>query len=223
MDLDDARLKLFCHVFTCPAEMARSVAAAAHCRMFRAGAMVVRTGGRQDQIILILMGRARVLIYAVDGRSVRLPDLVPGDLFGSIEDGGVSDDQTEVVAETALETATYRAVDFLRLAQQHGNVGLALSRMLLRRLRWATERMVERSTISAAGRTYAEVLRMARAGGDGRTIRPAPVIAALAERAQTTRETASRAIAALERRGIVRRTADAMLIVAPQRLQDMIV
>ena len=89
-------------------------------------------------------------------------------------------------------------------------------------MRKATGRMVERTTLSAAGRVHAELLRLARAG-DGRTIRPAPVLAALAVRVQSTRETVSRTINALERRGLIRRDAEAFFLVAPQRIEEMVV
>ena len=54
------------------------------------------------------------------------------------------------------------------------------------------------------------------------TIRPAPVIADLALRVATTRETASRAVNGLERRGIIRRDGDGLTVVAPNRLEEMI-
>ena len=72
------------------------------------------------------------------------------------------------------------------------------------------------------GRVHAELLRLARLA-DGRVIRPAPVLAKLAVRVQSTRETVSRTINALERRGIIRRERDALVIVAPHRLEEMIV
>jgi DNA-binding GntR family transcriptional regulator len=52
---------------------------------------------------------------------------------------------------------------------------------------------------------------------------PAPVLANLAVRAYTTRETVSRAVSALERRGIISRHADALVIVAPHRLEELVV
>ena len=82
--------------------------------------------------------------------------------------------------------------------------------------------MVNRTTLSAPGRVYAELLRLARLG-DGITIRPAPVHAALAVNVQSTRETVSRAVNAIERRGIVRREDDALVIVAAQRLEEMVI
>jgi DNA-binding MarR family transcriptional regulator len=82
--------------------------------------------------------------------------------------------------------------------------------------------MVERTTLSACGRVHAELLRMARQG-DGRAIRPPPVLSALAVRVQSTRETVSRTIHALERRGIVRLEPGALIIVAPRRLEELVV
>ena len=45
----------------------------------------------------------------------------------------------------------------------------------------------------------------------------------MAVRVQSTRETVSRAVSALERRGIVRRDGDALVIVATQRLEELVV
>jgi DNA-binding GntR family transcriptional regulator len=69
---------------------------------------------------------------------------------------------------------------------------------------------------------YAELLRLARLG-DGKAIRPAPVLSALAIRVQSTRETVSRAVNDLERRGIIRRQDDALVIVASQRLEELVI
>ena len=90
-------------------------------------------------------------------------------------------------------------------------MGLLVSRALLRQLRAASLRVTERSTLSASGRVHAELLRLAHLR-DGRTIRPAPVLSSLAVRIHSTRETVSRAINALERRGIIRRDGDALVI-----------
>jgi DNA-binding IclR family transcriptional regulator len=82
--------------------------------------------------------------------------------------------------------------------------------------------MFERSALTARGRVCAELLRLALEAKD-HTIRPAPVIAELALRAATTRETASRTVNGLERRGIIRRDADALVVIAPHRLEAEII
>lgn len=224
LELDDASLTLFRQTFGCSAEVALVVAGPARRRDYAAKAVVAAPGTVSDTMTMILSGTARLLLYMRDGRTVRLNDLGPGDLFGALggQDSSTAND-SEVVAISKLGAAVYRLIDFVRLAENQGCVGLALSRMLLRRLQWTTERMLERTMLSANGRVHAELLRLAREGEDGRSIRPAPVVTELAERVQTSRETASRAIAALERRGIITRTSTVLTIVAPRQLEDMVV
>lgn len=147
---------------------------------------------------------------------------MPGDFFGAIANPTPDPEEADVVAVEEARTAVFRILDFLGLAETHACVGLALSKMLLKQLRATSMRISERSTLSAIGRVHAELLRMARLG-DGKTICPAPVLVSLAVRAHTTRETASRAINALERRGIIARQADILVIVAPHRLEELIV
>ena len=111
-------------------------------------------------------------------------------------------------------------MDFLSLAERYGCVGLALSRVLLRQLSAATAQMVARTTLTAQGRVYQRLLELA---GAADRIAPLPVLAHLAEEVHTTRETASRAVHALERRGIVRREGRALVIVSRRRLEAEIV
>ena len=82
-------------------------------------------------------------------------------------------------------------------------------------------RMFEQVALSAVGRVHAELLRQARQAQE-LTIRPAPVVADLAVQVATTRETASRAVNALDRRGIIRRGDDQLVVVAPHRLEELI-
>jgi CRP-like cAMP-binding protein len=130
--------------------------------------------------------------------------------------------EADVVAAVDVRAAIFLALDFLALVEAHGCVGLALSRMLLKRLRAATGKMVGRVTLSAAGRVHAALLELAK-GTDGHVIRNPPTISALAEQVQSTRETVSRTVNALERRGLIRREPGALVIVAPHRLEAMIV
>jgi CRP-like cAMP-binding protein len=152
---------------------------------------------------------------------VLLHEYHSGDLFGALGEIEPVRQDADVRALDEARALVLDAAEFAMLAQQHGCISLALSRMLLKRLRRTTERMYERAAVSAVGRVYAELLRQARASAD-LTIRPAPVVAELALRVSTTRETASRAINGLERRGIIRRDTGALAIIAPTRLEEMI-
>ena len=98
---------------------------------------------------------------------------------------------------------------------------LAISRRLIARLAEQNRRLAESSTLSAAGRVHAEILRLARASSD-LTIRPAPVLSQLAMHVQSTRETVSRTISALQKRGIVRRDESGLTVVAEHRLEELV-
>ena len=209
-------------VFACSSEVADAIARRAHDGAFPARAVIIRQGDDCSETYLLVAGRAHALLYGAEGQFVLLHEFLPGDVFGAVAEARAAAEEAEVVAVDDVRAAIFLALDFLALIEAHGCVGLALSRMLLKRLRAATGKMVERVTLSAGGRVHAELLRLARLG-DGTSIRPAPVISALAVRVQSTRETVSRTINALERRGVIRRDAEALVIVAPHRLEAMIV
>ena len=182
---------------------------------------MLKQGDRADVTFLLILGRAHALTHGVEGQLVLLHEYLPGDFFGAVAHAAPVPEKADVVAVEDVRVAAFLALDFLTLIETHGCVGLAVSRMLLRQLQASADRIVERTTLSVAGRVYAELLRLARLG-DGRTIRPPPVLSALAVRVQSTRETVSRTINALERRGLIRRDADTLTIVAPHRLEEMI-
>lgn len=209
-------------VLGCSPDVARAVAAHATARQYPAQALILRYGDRTNQAWLVMAGRAQALVYALDGQMVLIHEYGAGDLFGAVAGEDAWPIEAEVIAAEPTHAATLPAADFLLLVDRHGSLGLLLVRSLLGQLRATSMRMVDRTTLSAPGRVYAELLRLARLG-DGRTIRPAPVHAALAVRVQSARETVSRAVSALERRGIVRRDHDALVIVAEQRLEEMVV
>jgi CRP-like cAMP-binding protein len=171
---------------------------------------------------LLVEGRAQALACGLEGRLVLLHEYQPGDVFGIVVAGEAAAADADVVAAEDVRTAVFAAADFVALIETHGCVALLVSRALLRQLRAASMRVTERTTLSAAGRVHAELLRLARLS-DGRTIRPAPVLAVLAVRVHSTRETVSRSINALLRRGILRRDGDALVIVAPHRLEELVV
>jgi len=210
-----------CRTFACTAEVAEQVLARARIASFAGQAVIVRQGDRVSLAYLLMVGQARAFLCTAEGQMVLLHEFAPGDFFGSLGEmeGGRQD--ADVVAIGPLEALQFEGAQLALLAQQHGCIGLALSRLLIQRLRATTARMYERSALSAVGRVYSELLRMAREH-EGMAIRPAPVLSDLALRMSTTRETASRAVSGLERRGIVRRDADALVIVAPRRLEEMI-
>ena len=202
-------------LFACSDETARGIRMRAAPRRVDAEAAVIRQGDDVAEAFLMWIGRTRATHHTEDGRAVTLRDFAPGEFFGAL--GGAPEAaEAEVAALEESRLAVFVALDFMTLAERYGCVGLALSRVLLRQLKAATDQMVARTTLTAFGRVYQRLLELAEAG---ERIEPAPVLAHLAEEVHTTRETASRAVHALERRGIVRRDGRALVIVSRRRLE----
>ena len=82
------------------------------------------------------------------------------------------------------------------------------------------DRMAARIGLSATGRCYQALL--SKSDDDG-WIRPPPVLSALAIGVNTTRETASRALAHLIRRGIAERHDDGLRIVSRRMLEELVI
>jgi CRP-like cAMP-binding protein len=190
-------------------------------RAFPAQAALIRQGDAVAFTWLLVLGRARALLWSAEGQMVLLQEFGPGDLFGALGELDPTPHQVEVVAVEGVSAFLLAATDLVFLAERHGVIGLALARLLLRRLRTATTRVYERSALTAAGRVHAELLRLA-GEAENLTIRPAPVLSELAVRVGSTRETVSRAVNMLERRGIIRREAGALIVVSPRLLEELI-
>ena len=212
--------------FGCSLETSQALMAQARCQAHGARTILVRQGERADEVILMLFGRARAVMVTMDGRSFRLGDYKVGDLFGAVERG--ESQRAEVTAMEATETARFLAPAFFELAERHNCVALTLSRSLLRQIAHLSDLLGARVSLSAVGRVYAELARLADAAEDAdrggvQRVSPLPTVTELASRAQTTRETASRALSALERRQIVERRGAALEIVSRRRLDELIV
>lgn len=198
---------------------AQAVAARAVSRRYPARQVILRQGDSPRDVQLLIEGRARVRHITVDGRQIQLHDLLPGDLFGRL-DAARPEQPAEVAAVEAVGTALFLASEFVALAESHGALALLLAQSLLRRLGGLTDQLVARTTLSSVGRIHAELLRRA---GEALRISPPPVLAELAASVDTSRETVSRAINGLERRGIISRDETALVILVPRRLEELVV
>lgn len=217
--MDALRLALQ-QAFACSPEVAERLMRTGAERRWCAESEILTQGGRCREAYVLLEGRARARLNGADGQETLVQDFFAGDLFGAIGPLDPEPYDAEVVALEPCRAAVFPAADFQRLIEAHGCLGLAVSRMLLRQLRAASHRLVERTSLSAAGRVHAALLRL---GGERRRIEPWPSPTALAPDVQSTRETVSRTLHALERRGIVRRDGAALVIVAPRRLEELVV
>lgn len=207
--------------FACSDEDVERLRRCASSRSYAARGVILRQGEVRRDTLLLAAGKAQAILYAADGRFALLHDYRAGDLLGVVAHEDSSLVEADVLAVEAARVVMFLSLEFLRLVETRPAIAMAVSRILLNQLRAATERLAAQMILSANGRIHAELLRLAREG-DGRVIRPTPVLSELAVRVNSTRETVSRAISALERRGVVRREPDALIVVAPQRLEALV-
>lgn len=205
--------------FACDDQLAGTIAALAHEAPLVRGAVLWPLSDR-DETTLILAGRAQEVAYGQDGTMLQLSVLGEGDFYGSLMGSG-EDDAAQTEALSDGRGAHFTTPALVRLMDSYGAVARAINRQLAARLGTLRRRMVEATLLSVTGRVCAELLRRS-AGADDRTIRPMPVMSELAVSVRSTRETVSRTVSQLEKRGMVRRTEGGLAIVAPHRLEELV-
>ncbi|WP_395614330.1 Crp/Fnr family transcriptional regulator [Allosphingosinicella sp.] len=217
----DMVCRLLCGVFDCTVDLANHILGRGRLRQFEGRTTIVRRGDRISALYVIITGRAHAIVYSLDGQIVLLHEFRSGDFFGVVSPPYTTIHDADVLAVEEVFSFLLEGNVLALLAEQHGCIGLALLKAMVDRLQQTQSRMYEHVALSAVGRVHAELLRRARQNPD-HSIRPAPVVADLALQVSTTRETASRAVNALERRGIIRRDAECLVVVAPHRLEELI-
>jgi CRP/FNR family transcriptional regulator, cyclic AMP receptor protein len=218
---DQAVGPLLGRVFGCSPELADQILLRGRLRQYAVRANMVKQGDRISTLFVIVAGRAHALVYSIEGQAVLLHEYLSGDFFGAVSSPYSGTHEADVLVIDAVNAFLLDGGELALLAEQHGRIGLALLALMVRRLQQTASRMYEHAALSAVGRVHAELLRQARQS-EGHAIRPCPIVSDLALRVSTTRETASRAVNALERRGIIRRDGDALVVVAPHRLEELI-
>jgi len=142
-----------------------------------------------------------------------------GDLYGDLAGSGNGDTQVEAVGPG--EATHFGGDAVIRLVESYSCIGVAITRQLSQRLTTLRGRMIEAAMLSATGRIAAELLRRAKMS-DNNVIRPLPVFSDFAVTVQSTRETVSRTISQLEKRGVLQRVDGGLQVVAPHRLEEMV-
>ncbi len=212
---------IFAATFNCTPSVAAVVATHGRAKAYPARSTIIENGSPNDSIFVNLSGHARKEALSLNGRLVVLEDYFTGDIFGEGGLNGVVSLSDEVTAVEPVEASAFSSASFISLMTNYNSIALAFSHILLTRLSRATQRLMEGATLSANGRIYAELLRQARAG-NAMAIEPTPVLSSFALAVQSTRETVSRAINGLEKRGIIRRDEHRLIVVAPHRLEELI-
>lgn len=208
---------LISEFFGCSPDVARRAAALFDRRMMARGQTLFRQGDECANCWLIIEGTASLRTISFDGQLVQLASYGPGEFAGAYPTRRRQD--AELVADGRIEALEADAAALACIAQVEPGLGSGIAALFARQHQQLVARLANRMTLSAVARVYAELLALA---SDSGLIAPAPVLAALALRVNTTRETASRAVAAAERRGLLRRDPQGLRIVSRARLLDLV-
>ena len=182
----------------------RRVVAVARRRTFRRSEVVFHRGDPADSVHLVNKGRFAARMTTPVGDTVTVAVHGPGEAFGElalVEPEPIR--STTVAALEAGETYAVHRDDFDRLRGQYPGVNDVLVRLLARRLRRASEQLVEALFVSADRRVLRRLLELAELyGGGDRAVVPLTQ-EDIASLAGTSRATANRVLRAEAARGAV--------------------
>ena len=189
-----------------PADLGR-VAAVAVPRRFDRGQVVFREGDDSDTCYVVHHGHARALRAHGDGRTIALARFGPGDIFGEL--AMFDDEKRSATIETLddVEAIAILGQDMRRLLREHPDIAVKLVISLGRRLRAANERLARQSFQTVQSRVagvLGQLVRQAQSEGAAASdVLVTTTQADIAQLAGSSRESASRFLAVLERAGIV--------------------
>jgi CRP/FNR family transcriptional regulator, cyclic AMP receptor protein len=195
-------------------------------RRFEPGEVVFREGDDSDTCYVVNSGHARALREHPDGRQITLATFGPGDIFGEL---AMFDDERRsatVEATDALEVLGILGPDMRRLLRRHPDMAVMLVIALGRRLRAANERLARQSFQTVQSRVaavLAQLVDQARAEGAGeRDVTVVATQADVAKLAGSSRESASRFLAVLERAGVITQGRGRLTVHEPAALQGYV-
>jgi CRP-like cAMP-binding protein len=208
-----------------PAELS-AVAAVAVPRSFVAGEAVFREGDASNTCYVVRGGHARAIREHADGRQITLATFGPGDIFGEL---AMFDDERRSATVEAIDDLDALAIlggDMRRLMHEHAEIAVKLAVALVRRLRAANERLARQSFQTVQSRVAAVLAQLVEQatheGAAERDVQITATQADLAKLAGSSRESASRFLAVLERAGVISQGRGRLTVHDPAALQGYV-
>jgi CRP-like cAMP-binding protein len=192
-------------------------------RQFEPGQVVFREGDASDTCYIVRSGQARAIRTHGDGRTITLATFGPGDIFGEL---AMFEDERRSATVEAVEPTSVVAVlgpDMRRLMSEHPGIATRLVIALGRRLREMNERLSRQSfqTVQSRVATVLSELVAAEiaAGKSSEDVLVTATQSDLAQLAGSSRESASRFLAVLERAGVVSQGRGRLIVHDPDALR----
>src|SRR2546423_10048559 len=176
-------------------------------RQFAAGEVVFRENDESDTCYIVRQGHARAVRTNQDGRTITLASFGPGDFFGELAMFDSERRSATVEAVDDVEALALLGPDMRRLLNSHADLAVKLVTAMGRRLRAANERLASQSFQTVQSRVatvLTQLVEQARQEGAGHhDVLVTTTQADVAQLAGSSRESASRFLAVLERAGVI--------------------
>jgi CRP-like cAMP-binding protein len=204
----------------------RRVAEVAVPRRFAPGQVIFREGDESDTCYVVRRGHCRAVRENTDGRTIALAHFGPGDIFGEL---AMFDDERRSATVEALDDVAAIAIagsDMRRLMRAHADIAVKLVIGVARRLREANERLTRQSFQTVQSRVAGVLLQLveqAQAEGAGAgDVLLKVTQAEIAQLAGSSRESASRFLATLERAAVITQGRGRITVHGPEALKRYI-
>ena len=194
-------------------------------RTYNANQVILQENDWGSSVYFILGGWVKVRTINADGKEVTLNILGKGELFGEMAALEQVPRSTDVITLTPTVMGNMPAQDFVHLIQTSPLAGVRLSQLMARRLRQVNQRLRNRESDSIS-RVADTLLFLAEAQGiqgqEGIEI-PKLTHYELSSFSGLTRETVTRVLTKLEKKGLILRNQQALCIPDLQALERQIV
>jgi CRP/FNR family transcriptional regulator, cyclic AMP receptor protein len=176
-------------------------------RRFEPGEAVFHEGDQSDTCYIVRTGHVRAIREHSGGRTITLATFGPGEIFGEL--AMFDDDRRSATVESLEDTDAVAILssDMRRLLRLHPEIAVKLLAALSRRLRETNDRLTRQSFQTVQSRVasvLAELVAAARSEGAPESdVLITATQADVAQLAGSSRESASRFLAVLERAGII--------------------
>jgi CRP/FNR family transcriptional regulator, cyclic AMP receptor protein len=194
-------------------------------RSYDKGQTVLDKGATSKDVFFVLRGSVAVVTFSPSGKEVTLATVKPSESFGEL---AAIDDQPRSASVTAIEKSELCIMPpevFMDLVRTNALVSFRLLQRMARMVRQSGLRIMELSTLQAAQRVYAELLRMAQpeAAVPGLwVVRPLPPMHEIAGITSTTRETVNRAVSQLYPSGLLKRKGRNLYLMDKGKLEELV-
>src|SRR5438445_7595601 len=194
-------------------------------RSFAPGEVVFREGDASDTCYIVREGRACAIRTHRDGRTITLARFGPGDIFGEL--ALFEDERRSATVEAVAPTSVVAVLgpDMRRLLSEHAEISGRLVIALGRRLRETNERLTRQSFQTVQSRVavvLSELVDQEQAAGAAGDVLVTATQADLAQLAGSSRESASRFLAVLERAGVISQGRGRLVVHHPEALKQYV-